>query len=160
MELFTLGVANYTEKDVKAAARALTGWTVEDGRFRDDPVRHDDGEKTILAHSGRWRGDDLIAMLLEHPATSRRLAERICRLLLGEATVPKGDASRRWPPGSRERSLDVGWAIETVLRSRRFFAAESLRRRIPGPTGIRHRGRPRPGGVRPVPQHADPGRVG
>jgi hypothetical protein len=132
MELFTIGVGNYTETDVKAAARALTGWTVEDGRFRDDPVRHDDGEKTILAHRGRWRGDDLIAMLLEHPATSRLLAERICRLLLGEAAVPDEDVGAL-AAGLRERSLDVGWAIETVLRSRRFFAAESLGRRVPGP---------------------------
>ncbi len=132
MELFTLGVGNYTETDVKAAARALTGWTVEDGRFRDDPVRHDDGEKTILARRGRWRGDDLIAMLLEHPATSRRLAERICRLLLGEVAVPDEDIGEL-AAGLRERSLDVGWAIETVLRSRRFFAPENLGRRIPGP---------------------------
>jgi uncharacterized protein (DUF1800 family) len=132
MELFTIGVGNYTETDVKAAARALTGWTVEHGRFRDDPERHDGGEKTVLAHGGRWRGDDLIAMFLEHPATSRRLAERICRLLLGEAAVPDQDA-RALAAGLRERSLDVGWAVETVLRSRRFFAAECLRRRVPGP---------------------------
>jgi uncharacterized protein (DUF1800 family) len=132
MELFTIGVGNYTETDVKAAARSLTGWTVEDGRFRDDRVRHDDGEKTILARSGRWRGDDLIAMLLEHPATSRRLAERICRLLLGEAAVPDEDVAAL-AAGLRERSLDVGWAVETVLHSRRFFAAESLRRRVSGP---------------------------
>jgi len=132
MELFTLGVGNYTETDVKAAARALTGWTVEDGRFRDDPVHHDDGEKTILAHRGRWRGDDLIAMLLEQPGTSRRLAERICRLLLGEATVTVEDVGAL-AAGLRERSLDVGWAVETVLRSRRFFAPENLGRRIPGP---------------------------
>jgi len=132
MELFTLGVGNYTEADVKAAARALTGWTVEDGRFRNDPVRHDDGEKTILGHRGRWRGDDLIAMLLEHPATSRRLAERICRLLLGEAAVTD-EAIEALAAGLRERSLDVRWAIETVLRSHRFFTAESLGRRVPGP---------------------------
>ncbi len=52
MELFTLGVGNYTETDVKEAARALTGWTVQNGQFCDDPVRHDDEEKTILAHRG------------------------------------------------------------------------------------------------------------
>jgi uncharacterized protein (DUF1800 family) len=132
MELFTIGVGIYTETDVKEAARALTGWTVEDGRFRDDPVEHDDGEKTILTQSGRWRGDDLIAMLLAHPATSRRLAERICRLLLAEAAVSDDDVGAL-AAGLRERSLDVGWAIETVLRSRRFFAAESLGRSVPGP---------------------------
>ena len=125
MELFTIGVGNYTETDVKAAARALTGWTVEDGRFRDDPLRHDDGEKTLLGRRGRWRGDDLIAMLIDHPATARRLAERICRLFMGEAAIP-GDDVGALAAGLRERHLDVGWAVETVLRSARFFARESL----------------------------------
>ena len=128
MELFTIGVGNYTETDVKEAARVLTGWTVEDGRLNDDPLRHDDGEKTVLAHRGRWRGDDLIAMLIDHPATARRLAERICRLLLGEASIP-GDDVAALAAGVRERNLDVGWAVETVLRSRRFFARDSLGRR-------------------------------
>ncbi len=132
MELFTLGVGSYAETDVKEAARALTGWTVQNGRCCDDPVRHDDGEKTILAHRGRWRGNDLIAMLLEHPATAHRLAGRICRLLLCEAAALEDDVAAL-AAGLRERRLDTGWAIETVLRSRRFFASENLGGRISGP---------------------------
>src|SRR5437899_1849838 len=54
MELFTLGVGRYSEADVKEAARALTGWTVEDGQFVEDAVRHDGGEKTILGRKGKW----------------------------------------------------------------------------------------------------------
>ncbi len=49
MELFTLGVGNYTETDVKESARALTGWTVRSGRFEERAAVHDDGEKTIAA---------------------------------------------------------------------------------------------------------------
>src|SRR5215467_10496831 len=59
MELFTLGIGNYTETDVKEAARALTGWKVTLGAFRDSAADHDDGEKTILGKKGRWKGDDL-----------------------------------------------------------------------------------------------------
>ena len=55
MELFTLGVGHYTEADVKEAARALTGWTVEDGKFVEVATRHDDGEKTILGRRGNRR---------------------------------------------------------------------------------------------------------
>ena len=54
MELFTLGIGNFTEADVKEAARALTGWTVDDGAFREVPSKHDDGEKTLLGRKGRW----------------------------------------------------------------------------------------------------------
>ena len=60
MELFTLGVGNYTEADVKDAARCLTGWTIEDSKFTEVPARHDDGEKTILDKKGKWTGGHLV----------------------------------------------------------------------------------------------------
>ena len=70
------------------AARALTGWTVDDnGQFAEVATRHDDGEKTLLGKKGKWKGDDLVKMVLEHPATSQRLAFRICELLMGEGAI-------------------------------------------------------------------------
>src|SRR4029450_12946956 len=64
MELFTLGIGHYTESDVKEGARALTGWTVDEDRFAEVPVRHDAGEKTLLGRKGAWTGSDLVRMLL------------------------------------------------------------------------------------------------
>jgi uncharacterized protein (DUF1800 family) len=132
MELFTLGVGNYSEKDVKEAARALTGWNVAEEQFREDPRRHDDGEKTILGKKGRWKGDDLVKILLDHPATARRLAWRLCELLMGEGAVDD-EAVKALADGLRKRDLDVGWAVETVLRSRAFFAERNLGSRVAGP---------------------------
>jgi uncharacterized protein (DUF1800 family) len=134
MELFTLGVGHYTEQDVKEAARALTGWTVSDGRFREDPGQHDGGEKTILGRTGRWQGDDLARILLEHPATAERLAGRLCEHFLSEGAIDRAGV-RRLASGLRERHLDVGWAVATILRSRAFFAPENLGTRIIGPAG-------------------------
>jgi uncharacterized protein (DUF1800 family) len=133
MELFTLGIGHYSEKDVKEAARALTGWTVsEEGRFEEQPVRHDDGEKVVLGKKGRWKGGDLVKMLREHPATASRLAWRIGELFLGEGMV---DAAQRaaLAEGLRRRDLDVSWAVATVLRSGAFFAEGNLGRRVLGP---------------------------
>src|SRR5262245_39247665 len=123
MELFTLGIGNYSEKDVKEAARALTGWTVEEGRFAVMPPRHDPGQKTILGATGAWSGDDLVKRLLPHPATSRRLVFKLCRQFFGEKGVPV-EARESLAAGLRERGLDVGWAVGTILRSRAFFANE------------------------------------
>src|SRR5262249_8198013 len=53
MELFTLGVGHYSEKDVKEAARALTGWTVTNDAFHFEAALHDAGDKTILGKKGR-----------------------------------------------------------------------------------------------------------
>ena len=117
MELFTLGIGRYSEADVKQAARALTGWSTKTGSFRLDERFHDDGQKTILGHSGAFDGDAFVQILLEHPATAQRLTWRIGRELLGETAVTAADLAEL-AAGMRERDLDVGWAVETVLRSR------------------------------------------
>lgn len=132
MELFTLGVGNYGENDVQEAARALTGWTVKNREFRDVPAYHDDGEKTILGRGGRWRGDDLADILLEQPATSLRLARRVCEMLMGEGAV-EGPAIGELAAGLRERELNIGWAVETVLRSDEFFAEKNIGNRVLAP---------------------------
>ena len=132
MELFTLGVGHYTEADVKQAARALTGLTIADGSFRDDPSGHDDGEKVILGRAGRWGVDQLAGILLDQPATAARLAERIVRLLLGEVADDR-PGILALADGLRRHDLDIGWAVETVLRSETFFAESSLGKRVLGP---------------------------
>jgi hypothetical protein len=132
MELFTLGVGHYTEADVKEAARALTGSKVAQGAFRDWAPDHDDGEKTILGKKGRWKGDDLVRILLEHPATSRRLAWRVCEWLMGEKAVDATGIDAL-AAGLRAHDLDFGWAVETVLRSRAFFAEKNIGNRVLGP---------------------------
>lgn len=133
MELFTLGVGHYSETDVKEVARALTGWTVTTrGEFLNIPDRHDGGEKLILGKTGPWHGDDAVRMLLDHPATCRRLAFRVCELLMAQGTVDD-QALAALAEGLRNCQLDVGWAVETVLRSRYFFSEGNIGRRVTGP---------------------------
>ena len=131
MELFTLGVGRYSESDVKQAARALTGRTVRSGSFAEDPAEHDDGEKTILGRAGRLGGDDLIALLLEHPATSTRLADRLCALFFGEGVVDRA-ARDALAADLREHDLDVGRAVAVILGSR-LFSEANLGSRVRGP---------------------------
>jgi uncharacterized protein (DUF1800 family) len=132
MELFTLGIGHYSEKDVKEAARTLTGWKIGQGAFRDWAPDHDDGDKTLFGHTGRWKGDDLVRLLLEHPATSRRLAWRLCEWLMGEKVVEPA-ALDALASCLREHDLDIGVALEKVLRSRAFFAEANLGNRVLGP---------------------------
>ena len=112
MELFTLGVGRYGEPDVKEAARALTGWTVADGAFREAPDRHDDGEKTVLGRTGRWTGADLVKILLDQPATADRLARRVCRAP-SSARRPRGPR-----PARRSRTGSGPGASTSAGRSR------------------------------------------
>src|SRR5580704_1461804 len=107
MELFTIGVGNFSETDVKEAARALTGWSYKPDGFRDFSQHHDDGEKTILGRKGHWHGDDFVAMLLEQPTTSVRLAKRLCETFLGEGLLTT-ELVQELSKGLREHQLDIG----------------------------------------------------
>jgi uncharacterized protein (DUF1800 family) len=132
LELFTLGIGHFNEEDVRAAARALTGWVVSGGQFAFREARHDDGEKLLLGHRGPLDGDSLLQLLLEQDATARRVADRLCGLFFGESTLddiqPEALAA-----GLRKNGLKIEWAVETVLRSQVFFADANLRRRVAGP---------------------------
>jgi Protein of unknown function (DUF1800) len=133
MELFTMGVGHFTEPDVKEAARALTGWGVsEGGQFQERPLQHDEGEKTILGKTGRWKGDDLVAILLDSPATADRLAFRLTEQFMGEGNADAA-ALRELAGGLRAHKLDIGWAVETILRSQAFFADKNIAGRIVSP---------------------------
>ena len=132
LELFTLGVGNYTEADVKEVARALTGWGVDDGKFAEVSERHDDGEKTILGAKGKFDGTVLVALLLKQPAVADRIAAKLVRQFFGDTGVSAG-AAKQLAAGLRERGLNVAWAVETVLRSRLFFADGNVRTRVLSP---------------------------
>ena len=80
MELFTLGIGNYTENDVKEAARAFTGWTItREGEFAFNPRQHDTDQKTVLGVSGNLDGDDVIEILFTQPAHGKYMIRRLIR---------------------------------------------------------------------------------
>jgi hypothetical protein len=100
LELFSLGVGNYTEKDVREASRAFTGWTFETkiprapyGRFpwkfEYRPEDHDDGEKEFLGHKGRLNGEDIIKIILQQPACARFICRHLYNFFVAdEPQVP------------------------------------------------------------------------
>jgi uncharacterized protein (DUF1800 family) len=132
MELFTLGIGHYSEDDVQQAARALTGWKLVNDNARFVPIRHDAGSKTILGRSGAFDTEGLARLLIEHPATSRRLAWRLCHEFFGEGAVDDR-AMDVLAEGLRAHDLDIGWGVETLLGSRRFFDSANLGHRVSSP---------------------------
>lgn len=132
MELFTLGIGNYTEDDVKQSARALTGWTVRQGLFRDRPASHDAEPKTILGQTGAWTGDDLVRILSDHPATSKRLAWRLVREFFADGVVEPA-AVEELADNLRDHQLNIRWAVEVIVRSRLFFSHANIGTRISDP---------------------------
>jgi uncharacterized protein (DUF1800 family) len=132
MELFTLGIGHYSEADVQSAARALTGWTIADKAYRFNSNRHDDHELSVLGHRGRMSGGEMLDVLIENPATARRVVWRLSTLFFGEGAV-QDFVLDALAAEFHDRKLDIGWAVETMIRSQRFFADENMGTRILGP---------------------------
>jgi uncharacterized protein (DUF1800 family) len=85
MELFTLGRGNYTEQDVKEAARAFTGWQYEKtGHFNFNTKTHDNDTKTILGNTGNFNGDDVLSILLKQKQTSVFITQKIYRFFVND----------------------------------------------------------------------------
>jgi uncharacterized protein (DUF1800 family) len=132
MELFSLGVGNYTEKDIREAARAFTGWHVEKGEFRFKPEQHDDGPKTVLGKSGDWDGGDVVKIILEQPAAARFLVRKLYTFLVSEVPPPD-DLLEPLCEGYRASDYDTAALVRTMLASRLFFSEHAFRKRIKWP---------------------------
>jgi uncharacterized protein (DUF1800 family) len=122
MELFTLGEGNYAEQDIKEAARAFTGWSIDrnTGEFVFRRFIHDGGSKTVLGRSGNLDGDQVLDILLAQPQT----AEFITRKLWRDFVSPDPDETevKRIARRFRDSRYDIKVALYALLTSDAFYA--------------------------------------
>lgn len=132
LELFSLGVGNYTEIDIKNAARAFTGWTFGQppplyphgyypAKFRFDAEDHDDGEKTFLGHTGNLNGEDVIDIIVKQPACAQFISRHLYNFFV--ADEPQVPTWNDLPPQDPElidkmstAFLDSGGGIRETMR--------------------------------------------
>ena len=133
LELFSMGVSNYTEVDVREASRAFTGWTIAPklprqpfGRFPwafeylgED---HDDGEKTFLGHTGNLNGEDIIEIIVKEPATARFICRHLYSFFVAdEVQVPAWTIEDARDEDALETMINAfeesGYEIKAVLRT-------------------------------------------
>jgi uncharacterized protein (DUF1800 family) len=125
MELFTLGEGHYTEQDVKEAARAFTGWSIEPetGEFRWRPFAHDDGIKTVLGQTGRLEGDSVLDCLLARAETAEFVVAKLWREFV--APTPAAGELTRIAGGFRDSGYRIAPTLRAVLLSEAFWVAEN-----------------------------------
>src|SRR5262249_24845413 len=85
MELFSLGIGNYTEKDIRQAARALPGWTLKGDNVIYTAAQHDEGEKNVLGKSGNWKPDDIVRICLDQPSCPYFICGKLFRFLVSDS---------------------------------------------------------------------------
>jgi uncharacterized protein (DUF1800 family) len=102
MELFSLGIGNYTERDIKEGARAFTGWQNRPDGFFFNPKDHDYGDKTFLGATGPFNGDDIVGILTQQAATSKFLATKFCKYFVADKPSDKivADVAAAYEPKS------------------------------------------------------------
>lgn len=132
LELFSMGVGNYTEADIKMAARAFTGWTYAQpiplypygfypAHFVYRPDDHDDGVKTFLGKTGRFNGEDIVEAIVKKPATAKFLARHLYNFFVAdEPQVPSWNQTPPQDPQAitalAQAYFDTGGNMRAMLR--------------------------------------------
>ena len=132
-ELFSLGIGNYSEKDIQEAGRAFTGWHQDGESFTFNAAQHDDGEKVFHGVKGNLNGDDIIKIILEQPACPRFLATKLYRYFVNEADAVPEKLIEPLADQLRKSDLDIADLVKTILSSRHFYSEHAFRRRVKNP---------------------------
>lgn len=131
MELFTMGVGNYTEHDVRECARAFTGWYFDDLTFKVDAAKHDAGSKTFLGRTGAFDGVEVLRIIFEQPVTAEFFASRIYRFLVRDELSPA--LRTKLAAVLRDHDYEVKPLLTTIFSSRDFYSQASYGGHVKGP---------------------------
>ncbi len=134
MELFTMGVGHYSEKDIREAARAFTGWNYVGLGFVNNPDLHDDGMKTVLGQSGEFDGEEVIDILLAQPVTAEFIAAKLYRYFVREDLSPA--LQTKLGNLLREQNYEIAPFLEVLFSSRDFYSDASVASRIKPPVEL------------------------
>lgn len=134
MELFAMGIGSYTEKDIKEAARAFTGWSIgRDGRFAFKSEDHDTSTKNVLGQSGRFDGDDVVDIILKHPQTAVFIVTKIYRYFVNEnADTDKIEQLA----ASFRKNYDILQLMDAIFGSDWFYQQQNMNNRIKSPIDL------------------------
>lgn len=132
MELFTIGRGNYTEADVKEAARAFTGWTANlQGEFVFRPFQHDDGEKTVLGMTGKFKGEEVLDILLHQKAAAQFITQKIYCFFVNEKIDQKQVA---WLADRFFKSdYNIGLLMQDIFTADWFYDEKNIGSKIKSP---------------------------
>ncbi|PCJ24669.1 MAG: hypothetical protein COA96_08900 [SAR86 cluster bacterium] len=134
MELFTMGVGNYSETDIREAARAFTGWNYVDLDFVINQEQHDNDIKNFLGHSGNFDGVEIIDLIMEQPVTAEYIAGKIYRYFVRQDLSPAlqtelGDIFR-------DADYDVATLLQALFISKDFYSDSSVGSQIKSPVQL------------------------
>lgn len=132
LEVFTVGPGQFTQKDVHEAARAFTGWFVLRNKLRYIEREYDTGAKQIFGQKGAFKGDDVVRIILEQPATAQTVVRKLYRSFISQTKQPKDNLIAPLAQ-SFAKDYDIKRLVGTIIRSNLFFSPAAYRQRIKSP---------------------------
>jgi uncharacterized protein (DUF1800 family) len=121
-ELFILGEGNYTEEDIKEAARAFTGYRIQQRtKFSYNKNQHDSSSKTVFGKTGKWKGDDIIDLAFEKPTARTYFIQELCKFYLTDGDLPDQAYIEELGDLWAANNFNLLYLIETFFQSRLFF---------------------------------------
>jgi uncharacterized protein DUF1800 len=133
LELFTLGVGHYSERDIREAARAFTGWHTDGEAFTFSARYHDGAAKEFMGQKGEWDGGDIQNIALNQPAAALFLARKLYRFFVSESADPPNALLEPLAERLRTSDFEIAPVVAMILRSRHFFSEHAYRQRIKSP---------------------------
>jgi hypothetical protein len=134
MELFTLGIGNYTEQDIKEAAREFTGWGHDGDDFVFRKYDHDNGEKNFFGRKGNLDGEDVIDAILEHRACAAYIAGRLWTFFAYEN--PEPELAQGLGQVLRENDWNLRPLLRTMLTSQAFYSDKAIGTQVKSPVQL------------------------
>ena len=134
LELFTMGVGNYTETDIRAASRAFTGWTHIGLDFVVKPKLHDGDDKTFLGQTGKYDGIDIIDIVLQQEVTAQFIAAKLYRYFVREDPSPA--LVTQLGAIFRDKKYDIAPLLSTIFLSRDFYSPPAYGTQIKSPVHL------------------------
>ncbi|MBS1717678.1 MAG: DUF1800 domain-containing protein [Armatimonadetes bacterium] len=132
MELFTLGIGNYSEQDIQQSARAFTGWTLKRNQanpgypaFRYNERAHDYGEKTFFGRTGNFGGEDIINMLCDNPRTSQFITQKLWKMMV--YPDPSPEVVNHFAGVFRDSGLELKALLRAIMTSDEFYSEKAER---------------------------------
>ncbi|HEX2912676.1 MAG TPA: DUF1800 domain-containing protein [Chloroflexia bacterium] len=131
MELFTIGIGNYTEQDVREAARAFTGWTYRDRAYVFTPALHDNGSKTFMGKTGNFNGDDIIDIILARRESGKFIITKLWNFFVYENPEPQ--VIDRLTDLYFSNNYSIKEVMRAILTSPEFLSPKAYRALVKSP---------------------------
>ena len=136
MELFCLGEGNYNEKDVQELARCFTGWEIKIGRFRKNRFQQDQETKRVLSKSGKFDGEEAIAVVLDHPTMPYFICRKLVRYFVSDELQLNDQQLKPLVDTFENANHDTAALVRKILTCNLFYSKHSVARKIRSPVEL------------------------